>query len=71
MDDDADLIARLCTRAGMIMEDTSFLAVTMVGLSDLERTERLHRIAHASHAVDTLVAAANALNHHLRGVSAS
>ncbi|MEO7247507.1 MAG: hypothetical protein ABIW31_03555 [Novosphingobium sp.] len=53
MDDDTnELIAQLCTRIGMIMEDDSVAALTMGGLADQER----------GHANAVLVDAAERIN---------
>lgn len=67
MDDDADLIIRLCTRAGMIMEDTSLLAVTMLAQDEQARRSALIALSGATHTMATLVAAALALDQHVSG----
>lgn len=56
MDDDTrDLIRQLCTRAGMIMEDASAIAVTK------PQEEQLPQLRQASNQVTALIAAAEAL----------
>lgn len=62
MDDaDADLVARLCARAGMIMEDISPEAITLSGRSAAERVHILDRLAFASERARALVYAAKLL----------
>lgn len=65
--DDAELIIRLCTRAGMIMEDTSLLAVTMIGRDEGARTPSLITLSGAAFTIQALIAAAVALDQHIRG----
>lgn len=49
MDDDTeDLVIQLCTRIGMIMEDTSVLAVTMPGMDPVGRRAALWKIEQAA-----------------------
>lgn len=67
MDDDTDLIIRLCTRAGMIMEDTSLLAVTMLAQDEQARRSALITLSGAAHTMTTLIAAAVALEQHVSG----
>ncbi|QJU59993.1 hypothetical protein HL653_21615 [Sphingomonas sp. AP4-R1] len=65
-EDDAELITRLCTRAGMIMEDTSLLAVTMIGRDEGARTPSLITLSGAAFTIQALIAAAVALDQHVR-----
>lgn len=62
MDEDTDdLIAQLCTRAAMIMEDISELALTL-GKADADhRSEALRQLERASNRISHLVQAALAL----------
>jgi hypothetical protein len=63
MDDEtAELIAALCTRAGMIMEDVSDLALTIRSTDREERSSRLARLKEASLQITALVDAAIALD---------
>lgn len=61
-DDDAELIVRLCTRAGMIMEDASVLALDRSGLSADRRRATLVDLAAASRSISALVLAAESLS---------
>jgi hypothetical protein len=62
MDDDtADLIARLCTRAGMIMEDMSVLALRAGSIPESERAPALTRLELAASQIAALIAAARAM----------
>jgi hypothetical protein len=62
MDDDTlDLIRKLCTRAGMIMEDASVDAVT-ISAEARSIDPGLTRLAHATEAISALVAAARVLS---------
>jgi hypothetical protein len=70
MDEDTlELIQRLCTRAGMIMEDASVEAL-MATPSDVgAMSEKLTRLAEAAHTIGTIIVAAQALhqaNHNVR-----
>ena len=56
MDDTDDLIVRLCTCAGMIMEDTSDIALVASAGSAL--VERVSRIAAAGRDIEALANAA-------------
>ena len=63
MDEDTlELIQRLCTRAGMIMEDTSAEALTTAPSDAGTMSKKLERLAEAAHAVVVIVAAAQALH---------
>jgi len=62
MDDDTeDLVTQLCTRIGMIMEDTSVLALTVRGMDQVGRRAALWNIEQAAGRIHALVAAAKAL----------
>lgn len=62
MDDDTtELIVRLCTRIGMIMEDASVIALTVAGMTPDERTATIEEIAKASQQIVSLTAALQAL----------
>jgi len=60
--DTANLIAALCTQAGMIMEDIIDEALTMGRIGAAERTGRLQQLKRASDKIGTLVDAALALD---------
>ena len=60
-EDDADLIAQLCARAGMIMEDTSAEAITLRGKSLAEQREVIERLQVAARRIGALANAAEAL----------
>jgi len=60
--DTANLIAALCTQAGMIMEDIIDEALTMGRIGAAERTARLQQLKRASDKIGTLVDAALALD---------
>lgn len=62
MDDDTkDLIARLSTRIGMIMEDASVVALSGARGSAAEVTSSVARIEHASEQIAGLVQATRVL----------
>jgi len=62
MDDDTrDLIAQLCTRIGMIMEDTSVVALTISGRMDDERRAEIDDIKLAARQISALIEAVGAL----------
>jgi predicted hotdog family 3-hydroxylacyl-ACP dehydratase len=62
MDDDTDdLITQLCTRIGMIMEDTSVTALTAGCLDQHERLAAITKMEMAAQRIDALVAAVRAL----------
>ncbi|WP_174275141.1 hypothetical protein [Sphingomonas bacterium] len=65
MDDDAELIARLCARAGMMMEDVSVLAITMPREAAVRR-DTVAKLAASADAIRLLVQAALALDQHDR-----
>jgi len=60
--DTANLIAALCSRAGMIMEDVVDDALSMGRFNAAERTARLQQLKRASDKIGTLVDAALALD---------
>lgn len=63
MDDDtAELIAQLCTRVIMSMEDVCELALTIRSVDREERSARLARLKEASLGISALVDAAIALD---------
>lgn len=63
MDPDiASLIAQLCTRAGIIMEDASPSAITIVRTSPEEMRQRLDDLACAAEKISKLIGAAQALS---------
>jgi hypothetical protein len=62
MDDDTtDLIARLCTRVGMIMEDASVIALTISGSEPGDLPLAIDELEGAARQIKALVAAARAL----------
>jgi hypothetical protein len=70
--DDADeLVIHLCTQLGMIMEDTSIVALTIGGLSDSERAGEIAKLRVAAEKVCRLIEAARILSRlrHLAPVS--
>ena len=56
-----DLVIQLCTRIGMIMEDTSVLALNVKGMDSARRRAALRKIEQAADRIHALVAAAKAL----------
>ena len=56
-----DLIAQLCARIGMIMEDASVTALTIVGKSPTDRLAVIEELEGAAKRIDALVAAVSAL----------
>lgn len=62
MDDDRrDFIIRLCTVIGMIMEDTSELALTVRGVRNADLSGRLGEIDEAVGQMQTLITTAKSL----------
>jgi hypothetical protein len=59
--DTEDLIAQLCTRAGILMEDASVMALMIRGLDVAERPARLKKLSAAIATMASLVEAAEAL----------
>ena len=62
MDDSEELVALLCTRIGIIMEDASVVALTIGSLSQFERGKALVVIRHATIAIHRLMEAAIAVS---------
>lgn len=60
-DQDADFVAQLCARAGMIMEDISPEAITLSGRSRAEYPKVVDRLLQASVRVRALIDAAKSL----------
>lgn len=56
-----DLIVRLCTEAGMRMEDASVIAPTIGGHGDLEVHQMLDRLVATADQIASLLTAAKAL----------
>ena len=56
-----ELIAQLCTRIGMIMEDASVVAVTVGGLTVKERDDAIAALEAAAERIGALVSAVTAL----------
>lgn len=64
MDDDTDsqdLVDQLSTRIGMIMEDTSVVALTLAPRGDPARYEAIDDLDHAAKQIAALVGAIRAL----------
>lgn len=62
MDDDRrDLIVSLCTHIGMIMEDTSDLALTMRGVTEEDIADRVYEIDIAIRRMGAMIIPAIAL----------
>ncbi len=62
MDDDTtDLIARLCTQVGMIMEDSSVIALTVGAKDPGNHQAAIDELEGAARRIDALIAAARAL----------
>jgi precorrin-6B methylase 1 len=62
MDSDTyDLIAQLCTRAGMVMEDTQLIALTIGSLPSEEQVAAIDAIKQAGERIVALANAAMAL----------
>lgn len=59
--DDYELIRRLCTKAGTIMEDSSVIAITNSGFVPGAIDGTLAQLNHAAVAITTLIAAADAI----------
>ena len=63
MDEDtSELIAQLCARIGMIMEDASVVALTVGALAGVERDNAIVVLADAAERISALVAAAKVLS---------
>jgi len=63
MDDDtSDLVVQLCTRIGMIMEDASPVALTVVGMEPAERKAALATLERAIGQLGALIAVVKSLH---------
>lgn len=60
--DTVNLIDQLCTRAGMLMEDASPVALTMRRVAPEETRKRLDDLARAAGKISRLISAAQALS---------
>lgn len=60
-DDDHDLIARLCTRIGMIMEDASPIALGVGGMDHARRRAAIAELSAAASQIAALLTAAELL----------
>lgn len=60
-DDRRELIVRLCTAAGILMEDLSASAVMLPTEDDPAIRAAVHRLARASKEIEAIVSAAAAL----------
>ena len=69
--DTRDLIVRLCTQAGMIMEDASLLGITMPSHNEGGMVEAMARLRRAAEAIATLVTAAAMLCEHAQSEPAA
>ena len=62
MDEDtAELISRLCTRIGMIMEDASVVALIFGSVDEVDRTDVIARLEMNARRIDQLIGAVRAL----------
>ncbi|MCB2059315.1 MAG: hypothetical protein R3E09_07525 [Novosphingobium sp.] len=62
MDEDtAELVSRLCTRIGMIMEDASFVALTIGSVDEADRSEAIARLEMDARRIDQLIGAVRVL----------
>jgi hypothetical protein len=62
MDETDELIIRLCTQVGMVMEDASIVALTLRGLSVAERTNAIADLCIAGETIECLTEAARVLS---------
>ena len=60
-EDDRKLIVRLCTRAGIMMEDASALAIGTAGLGIPELSEGVHSLVAIAGDIQKIVSAAEVL----------
>ena len=60
-EDDRKLIVRLCTRAGMMMEDASAVAIGTAGLEHAELVQTVSDLAAVAADIHKIVSAAEAL----------
>lgn len=59
--DDLELIARLCTKVGTVMENASVIAITTSGPQSDHVRSKLAELANAANTIAALVAAASAV----------
>ncbi|MEZ5736766.1 MAG: hypothetical protein R3E09_13400 [Novosphingobium sp.] len=59
--DTAELVSRLCTRIGMIMEDASVVALTIGSMEEAERSDAIARLEKDARRIDKLIGAVRAL----------
>ncbi|ODU28365.1 MAG: hypothetical protein ABS88_13235 [Sphingopyxis sp. SCN 67-31] len=59
--DKRDLVNQLCTQTGMIMEDCSTVALTIVGASNEEIGDRISRLQSDAERLGMLIKAAHSL----------
>ena len=62
MENTDELVALLCTHIGMIMEDASFVALTLGSLSGLDRSEAIAKLHNATRIADCLMEAVRAVS---------
>lgn len=62
MDDVDELVIRLCTQIGTIMEDTSIVALTIRGLSGSKRAEAIAEMSTAADHIWRLIEATRVLS---------
>ena len=60
-EDDRKLIVRLCTRAGMMMEDANAVAIGTAGLEHAELVQTVSDLAAVAADIHKIVSAAEAL----------
>ena len=60
-EDDRKLMVRLCTRAGMMMEDASALAIGTAGLGPADLGEAVHSLVAIAGDIQKLISAAQSL----------
>ena len=60
-EDDRKLIVRLCTRAGMMMEDASAVAIGTAGLGRSDLGEAVHSLVAIAGDIQKIVSAAGVL----------
>jgi hypothetical protein len=68
-EDDEELLVRLCTRIGVIMEDASFVALTIRGTEGAERVAAIAEVTLAAEKLATLAGAVSALTSPRIGLS--
>jgi hypothetical protein len=60
-EDQRELVIRLCTRAGMMMEDVSLTAITLPSVEQNQLAEAIARIAHDVDTMKRLISAASGI----------